>query len=413
MGYGITDIASCHTAVEAVWQDYEKGGMDLNLDLIEEQIIIQDTARRFARTELEPVAARLDQEGDRETFLKNLRKLAELGLMGINVKSEYGGSEAGVVAFSLAVTELARACASTAVTMSVNNMVCEVIQAIGSEEQKMVYIPKICSGEYYAGGFGLTETVAGSDAAALKTSAVLDGDTWVLNGSKMFITSAEYAGVFVVWAVTDKTAKKGRGISTFLVENGVPGLTIGREEHKMGQCASVTNELIFEDCRIPKSSLMGTLNGGFKTATGELAGGRIGIGSLALGIGLAAMDFATRYAMERKQFDQPITNFQAIQWMIAESYTELEAARLLLLNAAYKKEQDKPFAREASMAKYYATEAANRACYNAVQMLGGYGYTKEFPVERYARDVRVTCIYEGTNEIQRMIVARDILSSFK
>jgi alkylation response protein AidB-like acyl-CoA dehydrogenase len=213
--------------------------------------------------------------------------------------------------------------------------------------------------------------------------------------------------------VTDKSAKKGSGISTFLVENGAPGLTIGREEHKMGQCASSTNELIFEDCRIPKSALMGKLNGGFKTATGELAGGRIGIGSLGLGIGLAAMDYATRYAMERKQFDQPITNFQAIQWMIAESYTELEASRLLLMNAAYKKEQGKPFAREASMAKYYATEAADRACYNAIQMLGGYGYTKEFPVERYARDVRVTCIYEGTNQIQRMIIARDILNSLK
>ncbi|MGA3207924.1 MAG: acyl-CoA dehydrogenase family protein [Syntrophales bacterium] len=381
--------------------------------MIEEQTIIQDTARRFAKTELEPVAARLDQVGDRAVFLKNLKKLAELGLMGINVKSEYGGSEAGVVSFSLAVTEIARACASTAVTMSVNNMVCEVIQAIGSEEQKMVYIPKICSGEYYAGGFGLTETVAGSDAAALQTSAVLDGDQWVLNGSKMFITSAEYAGVFVVWAVTDKKAKKGSGISTFLVESGAPGLKIGRLEHKMGQHASSTNELIFEDCRIPKSALMGKMNGGFKTATGELAGGRIGIGSLALGIGLAAMDYATRYAIERKQFDQSITNFQAIQWMIAESYTELEASRLLLMNAAFKKEQGKPFAREASMAKYFATEAADRACFNAIQMLGGYGYTNEFPVERYARDVRITLIYEGTNQIQRMIVARDIINSLK
>ena len=317
------------------------------------------------------------------------------------------------MSFSLAVTEIARACASTAVTMSVNNLVCEVIQAIGSEEQKMAYIPKICSGEYPAGGFGLTETVAGSDAAALQASAVLDGDQWVLNGSKMFITSAEYAGVFVVWAVTDKKAKKGSGISTFLVENGVPGLKIGREEHKMGQHASSTNELIFEDCRIPKSALMGKLNGGFKTATGELAGGRIGIGSLALGVGLAAMDYATRYAMERKQFDQSITNFQAIQWMVAESYTELEAARLLLMNAAFKKEMVKPFARAASMAKYFATEAADRACFNAVQMLGGYGYTNEFPVERYARDVRITLIYEGTNQIQRMIIARDILNSLK
>ncbi|TRZ52203.1 acyl-CoA dehydrogenase [bacterium] len=381
--------------------------------MIEEQTIIQDTARRFARTELEPVAARLDQVGDRDTFLKNLKKLASLGLMGINVDSLYGGSHAGVVAFSLAITEIARACASTAVTMSVNNLVCEVIQAIGSEEQKMAYIPKICSGEYPAGGFGLTETVAGSDAAALQASAVLDSDQWVLNGSKMFITSAEYAGVFVVWAVTDKKAKKGSGISTFLVENGAPGLKIGREEHKMGQHASSTNELIFEDCRIPKSALMGKLNGGFKTATGELAGGRIGIGSLALGVGLAAMDYATRYAMERKQFDQPITNFQAIQWMVAESYTELEAARLLLMNAAFKKEMGKPFARAASMAKYFATEAADRACFNAVQMLGGYGYTNEFPVERYARDVRITLIYEGTNQIQRMIIARDILNSLK
>lgn len=355
----------------------------------------------------------MDQVGDRDTFLKNLKKLAALGLMGINVKSEYGGSEAGVVSFSLAVTEIARACASTAVTMSVSNMVCEVIQAIGTEEQKMVYIPKICSGEYYAGGFALTETVAGSDAGALQASAVLDGDQWVLNGSKMFITSAEYAGVFVVWAVTDKKAKKGSGISTFLVESGAPGLKLGRLEHKMGQHASSTNELIFEDCRIPKSALMGKMNGGFKTATGELAGGRIGIGSLGLGIGLAAMDYATRYAIERKQFDQSITNFQAIQWMIAESYTELEASRLLLMNAAFKKEQGKPFAREASMAKYFATEAADRACFNAIQILGGYGYTNEFPVERYARDVRITLIYEGTNQIQRMIVARDIINSLK
>jgi len=385
----------------------------MNLDLTEEQKIIQDTARNFARTELEPVAAKLDQEGDRETFLKNLRKLAELGLMGINVSSKYGGSEAGVVAFSLAVTEIARACASTAVTLSVTNMVNEVIQAIGTEEQKMTYIPKMCSGEYYAGGFALTETMAGSDPAGMRATAVLDGNEWVINGSKMFITSAEYAGVFVVWAVTDKNAPKGKGISTFLVENGTKGLTVGRAEHKMGQHASSTNELLFEDCRVPKSALMGKLNDGFRTAAGELAGGRIGIGSLALGVGQAAIEYATRYAKERRQFDQPITNFQAIQWMIAESYTELEAARLLLMNAAFKKEQGKYFAREASMAKYFATEAAERATYNAVQILGGYGYTAEFPVDRYYRDVRITSIYEGTNQIQRLIIARDILSSIK
>ena len=385
----------------------------MNLDLTEEQRLIQNTARNFAKAELEPVAAKLDQEGDRPTYLKNLKGLAELGLMGINVKSEYGGSEAGVVSFSVAVTEVARACASTAVTMSVNNMVCEVIQSVGSEEQKKAYIPKICSGEYYAGGFGLTETMAGSDPSAMRTQAVMDGNSWILNGSKIFISSAEYAGVFVVWAVTDKAAPKGKGISCFLVENGIKGLTVGRAEHKMGQHASATNELHFEDCRISKDALMGKLNDGFRVAVGELAGGRIGVGSLGLGIGLAAIDYATRYAMNRNQFEQAITNFQAIQWMIAESYTELEAARLLLLSAAFKKEQGQQFARAASMAKYYATEAAERACYRALQMLGGYGYTAEFPIERYARDVRITSIYEGTNQIQRVIIARDIVNSLK
>jgi alkylation response protein AidB-like acyl-CoA dehydrogenase len=383
------------------------------IDLTEDQKMIQDTARNFARSELEPMAAKLDQVGDRESYLKNLRKLAELGLMGINVRSEYGGSEAGVVAFSVAITEIARACASTGVTMSVNNMVNEVVQAVGSEDQRKKYIPKICSGEYYAGGFALTETMAGSDPASMRTQAVLDGDSWVINGSKIFISSAEYAGVFVVWAVTAKDAPKGKGISTFLVENGTKGLTVGRAEHKMGQHASATNELHFEDCRVPKDALMGKLNDGFRVAVGELAGGRIGVGSLGLGIGQAAIDYATKYAMNRIQFDQPITNFQAIQWMIAESYTELEAARLLLMSAAFKKENGKFFAREASMAKYYATEAAERACHRALQMLGGYGYTNEFPIERYARDVRITSIYEGTNQVQRLIIARDILSGLK
>jgi len=385
----------------------------MNFNLTEEQKLIQDTARNFAKAELEPVAAKHDQEGDRATYLKNVRGLAELGLMGINVKSEYGGSEAGVVSFSLAVTEIARACAPTAVTVSVNNMVCEIIQSVGSEEQKKAYIPKICSGEYYAGGFGLTEATAGSDPAGMRTTAVLDGNEWVLNGSKMFISSAEYAGVFVVWAVSDKKALKGKGISCFLVENGIKGLTVGRAEHKMGQHASATNELIFEDCRIPKTALMGKLNDGFRVATSELAGGRIGVGSLGLGIGFAAIDYATAYAKERKQFNQPIANFQGIQWMIAESYTELEAGRLLLLNAAFQKEQGKPFARAASMGKYYATEAAERACHRAVQMLGGYGYTSEFPIDRYYRDVRITSIYEGTNQIQRIIIAKDILSQMK
>ena len=379
------------------------------LDLTEEQRLIQETARNFARGELEPLAARLDREGDRPAFLANLQKLADLGFMGLNVKGEFGGAEAGAVAFSVAITEIARACASTAVTVSVNNMVCEVIQSVGSEEQKRNYLPRICSGAYPAASFALTETGAGSDPAGMTTTALLDQGEWVLNGSKIFITSAPYAGVFVVWAVTDPQAPKGRGISCFLVEQGTPGLFVGKEEEKTGQHAAATTELIFDNCRIPEHALMGQLNDGFRIAVAELAGGRIGIGSLALGVGLAAMDFATRYSTERSQFGQKICDFEAIQWMIADSYTELEAARLLLMSAAFRKESRRSFAKEAAMAKMYASEAANRACYQAVQMLGGYGYTRDFPVERYARDVRVTSIYEGTNEIQRLIIAREIL----
>ena len=359
------------------------------LELTEEQKLIQETAREFARAELEPVAAALDESDNREPMLVNLKKLAELGFMSLNVREEFGGAEAGTIAFSVAMTEIARACASTAVTVSVNNMVCEVVQAIGSEEQKRAYIPKICSGEFSAGSFALTETGAGSDPSGMTTQAVDDGDSFILNGAKIFITSAPYAGVFVVWAVTDRSAPKGKGISCFLVEAGTPGLIIGKEERKMGQHASATNEVLFADCRIPKSALMGRLNDGFRTAVGELAGGRIGIGSLGLGVGLAAMDYATKYASERAQFGQKISNFQAIQWMIADGYTELEAARLLLMNAAFRKEQGKSFAREASMAKMYATEAANRACYKALQMLGGYGYTRDFPVDTVPRLARV------------------------
>jgi len=384
----------------------------MNLDLNEEQKLIQDTAREFSQAELEPVAAGLDQGGDPEIFLDNLTKLAELGFMGLNVADEYGGSEAGVVAFSVAMTEIARACTSTAVTVSVNNMVCEVIQALGSQEQKEKYIPKICSGEYLAGAFGLTEPGAGSDPASMTTTAFLDGDTWVLNGSKIFITSASCAGVFVVWAITDPEAPKGKGVSVFLVEAGVEGFEIGKAEKKMGQHASSTHELLFQDCRIPADALMGKLNDGFRVAVSELAGGRIGIGSLGLGVGLAAMDVATRYALERVQFDRKISEFQAIQWKIADRYTELEAARLLLMNASYRKEQGRSFAKEASMAKLFATESANRACYDAMQILGGYGYTTDFPVERYTRDARITTIYEGTSEIQRLIIARSILAEF-
>lgn len=385
----------------------------MNFELSEEQKLIQDTAREFAKAELEPVAAELDQGHNQQSFFENLKKLAELGFMGLNIEDSYGGSEAGVVAFSLAITEIARACASTAVTVSVNNMVSEVIQSLGSVAQKEHYITRLCSGEYLAGAFALTESGAGSDPAAMSTSAVRDGDHWVLNGAKIFITSAPYAGVFVVWAITDPTAAKGKGISVFLVEPGTPGLKIGKTEKKMGQHASATNELHFQDCRIPGDALMGTLNDGFRVAVAELAGGRIGIGSLALGIGLAAMDAATGYALERVQFGKKISEFQAIQWKIADRYTELEAARLLLMQAAYRKEQGLSFAKEASMAKVFATEAANRACYDAMQILGGYGYTSDYPIERYSRDVRITTIYEGTSDIQRLIIAREILSRFE
>jgi len=377
--------------------------------------MIQDMAKKFAMEQLAPSAAELDQQPDsdhsRDTFNKNLKQLADLGCMGLNIQPEFGGAGAGVIAFSVAITEIAKACASTAVTMSVTNMVAEVIQAIGNQAQKQLYLPKLCSGEYIAGGFALTEPSAGSDPSRMKTRAVRDGDDWVLNGNKVYITSGSYAGVFVVWAVTDAEAKPGKGISCFLVEGDTPGLTVGKPEDKMGQKASYTNTLFFEDCRIPASALLGKENDGFRVAVGELAGGRIGIGSLALGVGLAAMDYAKQYLTEREQFGQTLDKFQSLQFMLADRYTELEAARLLLMQAAYEKEQGNYFGTAASMAKLFATEKANDACYTALQMLGGNGYIKEFPLERYSRDVRITSIYEGTSEIQRVIIARDLLKA--
>lgn len=381
----------------------------MHFALTEEQQMIADTARAFATSELAPVAAELEGPNGRPLLLGHLKKLAELGFMGLNIDAQYGGTEAGVTAFSLAITELAKACASTAVTVSVSNMVAEVIQAVGSDAQKQHYLPKLCSGEFAAGGFCLTESNAGSDPAGMKTRAVKDGDHYVLSGSKIYITSAEYAGVFVVWAVTDSSAKKGKGISCFLVDANTPGLTIGKAEEKMGQKASATNEVHLNECRIPASQMLGTENDGFRIAVAELAGGRIGIGSLALGIGQAAMDYAARYIAEREQFNQPLINFQGLQWMMADRATELEAARLLLMQAAWLKENQQPFAKAASMAKLFASEKANDACYTALQLLGGAGYIKEYPLERMARDVRITTIYEGTSEIQRIVIARELL----
>jgi len=381
----------------------------MNFALTDEQKMIREMCRDFAHTELAPQAGRLDETKDRTILLANLKKMAELGLMGMNIPEGYGGAQVGVVAYSLAMTEIGRGCASTAVTMSVTNMVGEVLLEFGTEAVKRKHIPRICSGEYPAGAFGLTEPGAGSDPAGMKTTAILDGDEWVLNGSKIFITSAEYAGVVVVWAVTDKTMGKGKGISAFVVEQGTPGYVVGKDEKKMGQRGSSTNELVFDNCRIPRENLLGQVNEGFRIALMELAGGRIGIGSMSVGIGLAAMDFALEYAKNREQFGQSISRFQAIQWMMADAYTELEAAQLLVLRAAYLKEQGRPFTREAAMGKMYASEAANRACYKAVQILGGYGYTADFPVERLARDVRVTTLYEGTSEVQRLVISRELL----
>lgn len=382
--------------------------------LTEEQRLIGDMARKFAIAELEPIAAQLDRNEEsaknRQLFLANLQKLAELGFMGLNVNADYGGTDAGVVSFSLAITEIARACASTAVTMSVTNMVGEVIQSVANEEQKQQYLPKLLSGDYAAGSFCLSEQGAGSDPAAMKTKAVKEGDSWVVNGTKAWITSAEYAGIFVVWAVTDPDAASGKGISCFLVEADTPGITVGKAEQKMGQHASSTNMVSFDNCRIPSSALMGELNDGFRIAVAELAGGRIGIGSLALGVGFAAMDYARQYTTEREQFSRSLASFQGLQWMMADAYTQLEASRLLLMNAAYLKDSGKPFNKAAAMAKLHATETGNKVCYTAQQLLGGMGYTQDCPLERFARDVRVTSVYEGTSEIQRIIIARELLN---
>jgi alkylation response protein AidB-like acyl-CoA dehydrogenase len=377
--------------------------------LTPEEEMVRDTARRIAETKLAPLAATLDRGRGRAEFLANLGFLARNGFMAMNVSADYGGTDAGTVAFALAIEELAYGCAATAVTASVTNMVAEVIQKVGSPEQRRRYLPRLADGSFPAGAFCLTESGAGSDPAGMHARARKDGDDYVLFGSKIYITSAEYAGVFVVWAVTDPGQPRGRNISCFLVEAGTPGLVVGKAEEKMGQHGSATNTVHFDGCRIPASALMGRLNDGFRIAVAELAGGRIGIAALSLGIARAAMDAAKAYVKERRQFDQAIADFQGIQWMIADRETELEAAKLLIWQAAAMKDRGEPFGRQASMAKLYASEAAHRATDTAIQLFGGAGYCRDHPVERYARDARITRIYEGTSEIQRLIIARDVL----
>ena len=377
----------------------------MEFTLSEEQTLIRDMARDFAKNELEPNAGRWDQE--RHFPADVIRKMAELGLNGVNIPEELGGAESGPVALSLAITEIAKGCASCAVTMSVTNMVCEVIARFGTEAQRRTYCPRITSGDYIAGAFCLSEAGAGSDAGSMKTTATRRGDRWVLNGEKMWISTGQDAGVHVVWARTG--GKGAAGVSCFLAELGSPGMTIGRQEDKIGLRASHTVSVLFEECELPETALLGELNQGFKVAMMALDGGRIGIASQALGIGLAAQEAAIAYAKERQAFGQPIAGFQAIQWMLADDETELEAARLLTMRAAWLKENGRPFTREASMAKAYATEAAWRTCDNALQIHGGYGYVKEFAVERHYRDIRVTRIYEGTNQVQRIVIARNVL----
>lgn len=377
----------------------------MQLELSEEQKLVQQAARGFAQDRLAPLAAQIDREEKIPDEI--LSGLAELGLFGVNVPEALGGAEAGVVAYSLAMQEIAAACASTAVTMAVTNMVGEVIAAFGTDAQKQRCNPRLCSGEWRAGSFALSEPEAGSDPGAMRTTATLDGDHWVIDGSKQWITSGDFAGVFVVWA---RTGEEGtRGISCFLVESDAKGLSVGKHEEKMGLRGSSTTALHFEGVRVPKSALLGELNGGFKIAMMALDGGRIGIASQAIGIGDAALREGISYAKDRRTFGEPIANRQAIQWMIADSRTELEGSRLLALRAAWMKENGQRFSREAAMAKAYASEAAWKVCDRAVQIHGGYGYTKEYAVERYLRDVRVTRIYEGTSEIQRIVISRDLL----
>jgi butyryl-CoA dehydrogenase len=375
--------------------------------LSEEHRLVQQTARDFATREILPVASQLDAEHRFPTEI--LRGLAELGLMGVTVPEEYGGAGMDHVAYVLAMEEVARACASTAAIMSVNNsLVCDPILRYGTEEQKRRYLPVLASGREI-GCYCLTEPQAGSDAASLQTTARLDGESWVLNGTKVFVTNAREAWVFVVYARTEE-APGARGISAFLVERDHPGIAVGKVERKLGLLASSTCEVLLEDCRVPRENLLGARGEGFKVALSTLDGGRIGIAAQAVGIARAAFEESVAYAKERRQFGRPIGEFQAIQGKIADMATRIEAARLLTLRAAWLRDQGKRCTVEASMAKVFASETAMFAAHQGVQIFGGYGYIKDYPVERYFRDAKITEIYEGTSEIQRMVIARNLLA---
>jgi butyryl-CoA dehydrogenase len=373
--------------------------------LSQEQEMIRLMARDFAKKELEPFAGKWDGE---ETFPEAaIKKMGALGLMGMMIPVEYGGAGVGAVGYSLALQEIAYACASTAVTMSVTNLSSDPILKFGSEEQKKCHLMPLAQGETL-GAFAVTEPDAGSDPGGMKTRAEERGDHYLVNGSKVFITNGSYADVIILIARTG-SEKAHRSLSAFLLTKGTSGFKIGRCEEKMGLRASDTVELLFDDCRIPKENLLTREGIGFRIAMTALDSGRIGIASQSLGIARACLYEGIQYAKMRKQFGKNIGSFQAIQWMIADTAAEIEAANWLTLYAADRKDQGIPFTKEASMAKLYASEMANRAAYRAVQIHGGYGYMKEYKVERLYRDARVTTIYEGTSEIQRIVIAREFM----
>ncbi len=372
----------------------------------DEQLLIQQTARDFANRVLAPRAAERDETHQFPD--KELRELAELGLLTVAVPEEYEGGEAGAVAYSLAMQELGRVDASVAVAVSVTNMVAELICMVGTDAQKRLHVPKIASGEYVTGSFALSEPQAGSDPSAMRTTAVRAGSGWRLSGTKQWVTSGDRSGVLVVWAVTDAEAGH-RGLSAFLVPGNAPGLIVNRAEKKMGLRGSTTVQLSLDNLELGEDALLGREGDGFKLAMMALDGGRIGISSQAVGVARGALEAAVRYATEREQFGVPIIKHQGIGNRLADCATWLDAAHLLVMRAAWLKESGKRFTREASIAKLFCTEKAIAICDAAIQVHGGYGYTQDFPVERAYRDVRVTTIYEGTSEIQRVVIAREII----
>jgi len=368
--------------------------------------MVQEMARAFAEKEVKPVAAQMDHDSVYPAAL--VKKLGEIGLMGIFVPPEFGGSGMDLVSYVIAMEEISKAWASLGAIMTVNNsLVCDPILRFGSEAQKKKYLVRLATGESL-GCYALTEPGAGSDAGAIQTQAKREGDDYLLNGTKLFITNGSHADLAIVYAVTDPSKGK-KGISAFLVEKGTAGFLVGRLEDKLGLRSSDTAELLFQDCRIPKENLLGLEGEGFKIAMETLDGGRIGIAAQSLGIAQGCLEESLAYAKQRRQFNRPISDFQGIQWMLADMATEIDAARLLTYRAAWLGERRRKITKEAAMAKLFASEAANRIAYKAVQIFGGYGYIKEFAVERLYRDARVTTLYEGTSEIQRLIIARHLI----